>query len=517
MVTDAATEVSGAAFGAFFYNVLDEHGEAYTLYSLSGVPREAFGGFPMPRNTEVFGPTFRGEGILRSDDITQDPRYGRNAPRRGMPKGHLPVRSYLAVPVTSRSGEVLGGLFFGHPDAGVFTERSERLVAGIAAQAAIAIDNARLYQAAQREIATRGMVEEALRESETRLLDLLATLDLGASMARDLGGAIRFWSAGCARLYGWSAAEAVGRDAHALLRTTFPIPRAEIEAALERDGEWIGDLRQWTRDGREVVVAARKMLRRAPDGRSVAVLESLTDVTAQRQAEAALVEALEAREALLHEVNHRVKNSLQLVSSLLSLQAARSADPELRAGLAEARGRIGVVSQVHRRLYQTGTHGRIDDLAGFLRELCDDTVAALDPEGRIGLEFVAPKEDGAGAVRAPIDRAVPLALVVSELVTNAVKYAFPDRRAGTIRVSFRREEAEGGALVVSVEDDGVGLPEGFEPATSRGIGMRVVATLVRQLRARLEVRRASPNGGAAFDIVMPRPEPKGGDAAARER
>ncbi|MDO9714041.1 ATP-binding protein [Paracraurococcus lichenis] len=515
MVTDAATELSGAAFGAFFYNVLDEHGESYTLYSLSGAPREAFSGFPMPRNTKVFGPTFRGEGIVRSDDITTDPRYGKNAPYRGMPKGHLPVRSYLAVPVTSRSGEVLGGLFFGHPRPGVFLERSERLVAGIAAQAAIAIDNARLYQAAQREIAARGSVEEALRQSETRLLDLLATLDLGASMARDLDGTIRFWSEGCVRLYGWSGAEAVGRDAHTLLRTAFPVPRAEIAAALERQGEWIGDLRQWTRDGREVVVAARKMLRRTSNGRPVAVLESLTDVTAQRQAEAALVEALEAREALLHEVNHRVKNSLQLVSSLLSLQAARSADPELRAGLTEARGRIGVVSQVHRRLYQTGTHGRIDDLAGFLRELCDDTVAALDHEGRISLEFAAPADKRAGAEHAPIDRAVPLALIVSELVTNAVKYAFPEGREGTIRILVRRVEEEGGALVVSVEDDGIGLPEGFEPAASRGVGMRVVATLVRQLRARLDVRRASPEGGAAFDVVMPPTGPRGGDAAAR--
>ena len=97
VVTDAATELSGAAFGSFFYNVIDEKGEAYTLYTLSGAPREAFAKFPMPRNTAVFAPTFRGEGIVRSDDITKDPRYGTNAPYHGMPEGHLPVRSYLAV------------------------------------------------------------------------------------------------------------------------------------------------------------------------------------------------------------------------------------------------------------------------------------------------------------------------------------------------------------------------------------------------------------------------------------
>jgi PAS domain S-box-containing protein len=146
-VTDAATVLCGARFGAFFDVVVDDRGEALTLYTLTGVPKDAFAGFPMPRNTDLFGPTFRGEGVIRIDDVVRDPRYGRNAPYHGMPDGHLPVRSYLAVPVTSRSGEVLGGLFFGHPEPGRFTERDERIVAGIAGQAAIALDNARLYEA----------------------------------------------------------------------------------------------------------------------------------------------------------------------------------------------------------------------------------------------------------------------------------------------------------------------------------------------------------------------------------
>jgi PAS domain S-box-containing protein len=162
-VTDAATELTGAAFGSFFYNSRDERGEGYMLYTLSGVEREAFAKFPMPRKTAIFGPTFDGEGIVRSDDILRDPRYGKNDPHHGMPKGHLPVRSYLAASVVSRSGEVLGGMFFGHPDPGVFTDRSERILTGIAAQAAIAIDNARLFQAAEREVAERRAAEDALR------------------------------------------------------------------------------------------------------------------------------------------------------------------------------------------------------------------------------------------------------------------------------------------------------------------------------------------------------------------
>jgi len=168
-VTDTGVELTGAQFGAFFYNVEDERGESYMLYTLSGAPPEAFSKFPMPRNTEVFAPTFSGKGIVRSDDITKDPRYGRNAPRKGMPEGHLPVRSYLAVPVVARDGKVLGGLFFGHAAVGVFTDRSERGLTGLAAEAAVAIDNVYLAQAAQKEIAERTRAQEALRDLNANL------------------------------------------------------------------------------------------------------------------------------------------------------------------------------------------------------------------------------------------------------------------------------------------------------------------------------------------------------------
>ncbi len=175
-VTDAATSLTGARFGAFFYNRVNEQGEDYLLYTLSGAPREAFEKFGHPRATAVFAPTFRGEATVRSDDITRDPRYGTMAPHHGMPPGHLPVRSYLAVPVKSRLGEVFGGLFLGHPETGRFNERTGRLIEGVAAQAAIAIDNARMYEAAQAQIANRQRAEASLRDSDRRKDEFLATL-----------------------------------------------------------------------------------------------------------------------------------------------------------------------------------------------------------------------------------------------------------------------------------------------------------------------------------------------------
>lgn len=179
-VTDIGTELTGARFGAFFYNVIDAAGESYQLYTLSGAAREAFDRFGMPRNTRVFAPTFAGEGVVRSDDIRSDPRYGHSAPHYGMPAGHLPVVSYLAVPVISVSGEVLGGLFFAHDEPARFTSDTENLVSAIAGQTAVAMDNARLHKAAQLEIEQRRRAEESkellLHELKHRVKNTLATI-----------------------------------------------------------------------------------------------------------------------------------------------------------------------------------------------------------------------------------------------------------------------------------------------------------------------------------------------------
>jgi PAS domain S-box-containing protein len=174
-VTDAATALTGAAMGAFFYNSRDHRGEYYTLFTLAGATVADFEGVPLPRNTKLFADTYAGKSIVRSDDIRLDPRHGKNAPFDGFPTGHLPVVSYMAVPVVGRMGDVLGGLFFGSPEPGVFTDRAEKIAAGLAAQAAIAIENARLFKQVQQELEARERAEAA----KEQLVD---------AMAHDLGG-----------------------------------------------------------------------------------------------------------------------------------------------------------------------------------------------------------------------------------------------------------------------------------------------------------------------------------------
>ena len=152
--------------------------------------------------------------------------------------------------------------------------------------------------------------------SEERLRDLLATLDLGTVMARDFDGVIRFWSAGCARLYGWSPAEAIGQVSHVLLRAVYPVSLAEIEATLLTSGEWTGDLRHTKKDGTEIVVATRKVIRRDARGQPVSVMESLADVTALRRAEEELMRINAELEARVQtEVSAREQIQLRLAQA----------------------------------------------------------------------------------------------------------------------------------------------------------------------------------------------------------
>jgi PAS domain S-box-containing protein len=160
VAADAAAGVAGARHGAFLYHGRDGNdGKLFSLYTVSGASTAEFEPFGEAGPNALFGPglasgDMAGQEVMRADDITRDPRFD------GAPAGHPAVRSYLSVPVVAHSGEVLGTMFFGHPEPGVFTERTERIVRGIAAQAAVAIDNARLYEAAQRAAEERKVLLE---------------------------------------------------------------------------------------------------------------------------------------------------------------------------------------------------------------------------------------------------------------------------------------------------------------------------------------------------------------------
>ncbi|HKE93078.1 MAG TPA: PAS domain S-box protein, partial [Povalibacter sp.] len=294
-VTDAATELTGAQFGAFFYNVINDQGESFTLYTLSGAPREAFETFALPRSTRLFAPTFRGERIVRADDVLTHPDYGHAAPHFGMPPGHLPVRSYLAVPVMARTGEVHGGLFFGHPRPGVFTARHESLIAAIAIQAGIAIDNARLIDVARNaqrqlrqlnETLEQKVVQrtEELHRSELQFRQLVAGVADYAIYMLDPQGHIASWNPGAERIKGYSASEIIGRHF-----STFYTPEDRAAgkpqtalAIAAREGKYEAEAWRIRKDGTRFWAMVVIDAIHAPDGSLIGFAKVTRDMTEKR-------------------------------------------------------------------------------------------------------------------------------------------------------------------------------------------------------------------------------------------
>ncbi|MDB5379714.1 MAG: histidine kinase [Rubritepida sp.] len=463
IVTDAATHWSGGKFGAFLYNVVDASGEAYSLYTLSGVPRSAFENVPMPRNTEIFALTFAGAGILRADDIRQDPRFGRNEPYFGMPKGHLPVVSYLAVPVVSRTGEVLGGLFLAHDEPGIFDEEAEQTVVAIAAHAAIAIDNARLLEAASRGTEATRQVQEA----NAWLAAIVESTD-DAVLSKSLQGIISSWNASAERLFGFTAAEAIGRP------VTILIP----DDRLHEEEEIIGRIRQGQR------VDHYETVRRRKDG---ALLDISLTVSPVRNAQGVIIgaskiardiserkRAQQRQSLLLREMNHRVKNLFSVTTGLISVSAlsARSAE-ELAGSLRE---RVLALSRAHDlTLPDLGGPDPGGDMTGERGTTLFALLAAIiaphdNPD--------APRMEITGA-DVPLSGATltSLALLLHEFTTNAAKYGALSTEAGRLAVQAAIEgemlaltwREIGGPKVVAQD-----VPEGFgsllERATVQGLG-----------------------------------------------
>jgi PAS domain S-box-containing protein len=220
------------------------------------------------------------------------------------------------------------------------------------------------------------------------------------------------------------------------------------------------------------------------------------DITARQQAEEALRHSLEEKTALLKEVHHRVKNNLQIVSSLLSLQASRSPVPEVVEVLENTKKRVHSMALLHETLYRSGNLARIN-FAAYVGELCRHLQRSVGAgPGRVEVENrVAP-------LGLPLEQSLPCGLIINELVTNALKHAFPGGRTGKVTVSL--EPDAHGQLVLRVVDNGVGPPPVKDLLATPSLGLRLVSGLSSQLGGRLTTEQP-PGGGAAFQVVFPAP------------
>ena len=441
-VTDIATEVTGAKFGAFFYNIVDDASESYALYALSGAQREAFAKFGLPRNTAVFDPTFRGLGPVRSDDIRMDPRYGRNAPHFGMPNGHLPVASYLAVPVVSKTGQVHGGLFFGHDEPGIFTQEVEDIVTGIAAHAAIAIDNAQLLRSAQMEIHQRGRAEEDVR----RLVAIIENSD-DAVISKNLDGVITSWNSGAERLFGYTAEEAIGRPVTMLM----PPERIDEEPGILariRRGERIDhyDTVRRRKDGSPIDISLTVSPIKDGDGRIIGASKIARDISERKRAE-------QQQQLLVGEIKHRIKNTLATVQAI--------ARQTLQGTPAEERDAFFA------RLMALANAQDLLTLQHWNRAAVHEVVdRALRPfEAQHSARFLT---KGPQDLWVDAQRAALLTMALHELATNAVKYGALSNGYGIVRLTWElagEEDAQvvrliwrelGGPLVAPPERKGFG-------------------------------------------------------------
>lgn len=206
--------------------------------------------------------------------------------------------------------------------------------------------------------------------------------------------------------------------------------------------------------------------------------------------ERSLTAALARHQVLLKEMNHRVKNSLSIVTSMLRMQAASDTNHQATRQLEEASVRIAAIARAHERLYQ-GSDIETMDIGLYVEEVCrdsDEIVSCCDVQ--IDTEL---------GIAMSVDRAIPVALTVVELVTNAAKYAYVDRPGGKIWVRLKRTKEN--EITLSVRDEGRGLPDGFDPFKARSLGMRIVVSFARQLGADLSFRSAAP--GAEFVLSIP--------------
>jgi PAS domain S-box-containing protein len=340
-----------------------------------------------------------------------------------------------------------------------------------------------------RDITEQKKAEEQLKQ-QAQLLELAQDI----IMVRGLDGRISFWNDAASETYGWSSSEAAGQVVYELLHTVFPEPLSNIEAVLFSKNRWEGELVQTLRDGAQLTVWSRWALQFDTRGKPVGILEINTDITARKLADEQLRASLREKEVLLKEIHHRVKNNLQVIASLLSLQAEHIADSKILAMLEEMNNRVRSIAAIHEMLYGSADLSRID-FGGYLNTIARDLTSFFSDRA----SKVQVKVDS-DAIFLDITKAAPCGLIVNELLTNSFKHAFPDNREGMITVSFRRPEEE---CVLEISDNGVGMPEKLEPQSATSMGLQLLGLLVEQLKGKLEIDRSS---GTRFTITfVPKP------------
>ena len=342
------------------------------------------------------------------------------------------------------------------------------------------------------DIGERKAALRALERSEKSLANAQRIANLG-NWDWDTETSTLSWSDQTHRIFGVDPSSFVPTY-EAFLDAVHPEDRHAVETAVERSlheyQPYAIDHRVLRQDGEVREVHEQGEVTRDADGRPIRMVGTIHDVTEQRLAEQEIRRSLAEKETLLREIHHRVKNNLQVISSLLSLQSQRVDDAAVEALCTEMEQRVMSMAMIHESLYQSTDLSQVD-FRRYLEMLSTSLASAYTERG---LRIETRVDD----ISLEIHVAMPCGLIVNELVTNALRHAFTEGSTGTVSVDFSEKDC--GFLLV-VRDDGVGLPPDLDLARSSNLGLRLVGSLVEQIGAQLDIER---NGGTCFRIEFAR-------------
>lgn len=427
---------------------------------------------------DAFGPTlakaYREGGVLVVRDTEKDTAL-TEAEREQFSK--VQVAAHITV-ATRKAGHHVISLGVQSDIPRDWTEDEVAIVSDIAERTWAAVIRAR--------------AETALKESEERFRLFVENVREYALVQTDLEGIVTNWNSGAERLFGYNISEVLGRPFAVLLplenRHEGLVARemAQLAQGKKSEASHFFERKDGSRFWCEWITEPIF----DDGGRLCATAKVMRDQTERQHAETEIRHSLAEKEELLKEVHHRVKNNLQVITSLLNLQAEANAEPATLAAFAEAENRIQSISAIHELLYRSVSFSSIS-LRDYAMQLSPSLVRFYGMGDRVRVEVAGDE------ATIELERAVPFGLLLNELLSNALKHAFPERRTGYLRVNINRVGAE---TIVRVSDTGIGLPPAFDPERTTSLGLKLVNIFMRQIRGSIVIL---PGSGTTFEARFP--------------
>ncbi len=334
--------------------------------------------------------------------------------------------------------------------------------------------------------------EKRIHEARERYRSLFDNA-YDAIVTTDIEGRITSWNRSAEKIFGWNAAEIIGKKLPLLIFDQNLLAEKDQIIRNAISGETVTGIETalMRKDGTKIDVSMTLSPLRDANQNAIGMSGIMRDITERRRAEEQVKTSLKEKELLLREIHHRVKNNMQIISSLLKLQSAYIKDKKYSDIYKESQNRIIAMSLIHEKLYQSRDLSKIDT-KGYIKELVNGLVQSYEVPGRITLNI------DVGTVSLGINTAVPCGLLINELVSNSLKYAFPDGRPGEIKISLRPVEDNKIELIVS--DNGIGIPENLDFRKADSWGLRLITLLVEnQLHGEINLDR---NKGTEFKIIF---------------